>query len=47
MRLEDIGEAWALAYERARGQGAEDRGNQARLTRLRTLSAQKELISID
>jgi RimJ/RimL family protein N-acetyltransferase len=47
MRLDDIGEAWALAYERARCQGAEDRGNQARLPRLRTLPAQKELISID
>ena len=47
MRLEDIGEAWALAYERARRQGAEDQGKQAQLTRLRPFPAQKELISID
>jgi RimJ/RimL family protein N-acetyltransferase len=47
MRLEDIGEAWALAYERARRQEAEDQGTQARRTRLRPFPAQKELISIE
>jgi RimJ/RimL family protein N-acetyltransferase len=47
MRLEDIGEAWALAYERARRQGAEDQGTQTRLTCLRPFPAQQELVSID
>jgi len=47
MRPEDMGEAWALAYERASHQGTDDRSRNARRTLLRTLPAQQKHVAID
>jgi len=47
MHPEDIGEAWALAYERACHQGADGLVSHPLRTRLRTLPAQTEHIIID
>jgi hypothetical protein len=47
MHPEDIGEAWALAYERARYQGADGWGSHLLRTRLRTLPVQMEHTAID
>jgi hypothetical protein len=47
MRPEDVGEAWALAYERARHQGAEDQREYALVTGLPRLPVQKEDPPID